>query len=136
MDAHTFGSHISEVRDRELSLRESWFTRFGDEGNQAGYFQLWTVVTLDNLTADDLMWALVAAALDPLVTHLILYVFPAVCRNPKNKIDALIAELTGQGFSPFDFDWHLQESDGDQILIFSVFSEEEAYRIQDLYYAS
>lgn len=134
MDAHTFGSHISEIRDGELSLQDSWFTRHGHDGAQPDFFHLWTLVPFEKLTVDDLIWALVAAALNPIVSHLVLYVFPASSSDPKGKIDELVAQLTQQHFCPFDFDWRFNEADGDQILVFSVFSEKEAYRVQDLYY--
>lgn len=136
MDLHTFASHISEVRDRGLSLKDSWFARFGYAGAYPDWFELWTIVPLERLTADDLIWALIAAALDPEVAHLVLIVFPGSCPDPVYKIETLIEELSGYGFSPYNLDWMLEESNGDHALFLSVFSETEAYHIQDLFYPS
>lgn len=124
------------VRDRGLSLKDSWITRFGYEEVRPDWFELWTVVPLEDLTADDLMWALIAAALDPEVAHLVLFVFPGSCSDPVYKIETLLEELSCYGFSPYDIDWALEESDGDHVLFLSVFSETEAYHIQDLFYPS
>ncbi|MEK7201631.1 MAG: hypothetical protein AAB737_03285 [Patescibacteria group bacterium] len=134
MSIHTLASHISEVRDRGLSLKDSWFARFGDLGAQPDWFELWTVVPLEHLTTDDLIWALVAAALDPEAANLVLFVFPGTCINPVQKIEDLVGELAAYGFSPYNLDWAFEESDGDHVLFLSVFSESEAYHVQDLFY--
>ncbi len=133
---HTLASHIAHVRDRKMSLCESWFTRFRDSEDTPDWFELWTIVPLTELTADDIIWALIAAAMDPEAAHLILAVFPGNCANPVHKIEELVNELTIYGFCPYDLDWSFEESAGEFLLRFSVFSEKEAYHIQDLYYES
>lgn len=134
MNAHTLASHVSEVRDHGLSLADSWFARFGESGAPPDWFELWTIVPFEKLTADDLIWAITAAALDPEAANIVLFVFPASCPDPVSKVGDLVNDLSHLGFSPYNIDWAFDESDGDNVLFLSVFSEAEAYHVQDLYY--
>lgn len=134
MDVHSFASYYSSIRDHGLTLKQSWCTRFGDEGNCPEHFELWTLVPLEHLTADDILWALVAAALDRTASHLVLYVFTGSCTDPEAKVCELEQELRSQGFLPYGLDWQFDDETGEKALLFSVFSEDEAYRIQDLYF--
>lgn len=75
-----------------------------------------------------------AAAMNPDVATLAYFVFPGQCTEPEQKVEDLVRGLVELGFSPYGFDWLLQETDGDNVLLLSVFSEQEAYHVQDLYY--
>lgn len=128
MNAHSFASHYTRTRDRGLTLTQSWRQRFGEEGDCPEEFELWTCVPFLALTADDLLWALAAAALDRTASHLVLHVHSGASANTRTKVEELEQALQIQGFLPHGIHWQIDN--GDNALVFSVFSEGETDRLK------
>lgn len=132
MDSHMFISCLVKVRDRGRGLYASWRTRLGEEGDIPDTFHLYTIVPFSQVTVDDLMWALVAAAMNPLMSHLALHVFFHGCTDIKVRVPRLLQELEANGFSP-DFHCHYDQESGntEAMLIMSLFSEDEDTSVRE-----
>ncbi len=133
MDVQSFPTYFARLRDRNRSVIESWVTRMGLYEEDTVSLEVSSIVPLEELTVDDVLYALVAAAVFTEISHLTLYVFPSTCPDPDSVITRLEKELRRLHFLPYAFDWKFDDETGDKALVMSVFSEDEAYRIHDLY---
>jgi len=120
-----------------MPLEYSWNQRYGSD-DEDGYceeqfFELWTLKPLRELTLEDVLWCLVAAASNPFATHLRLYVFIGTqnaYRSARKRYLALMQELEKQfGFSPSEDGSDFLSSDGDFSILISLFTEDETEKI-------
>jgi len=139
MSGQKFTSFLPRIRDRGMELFTSWQMRYGTgKQPEEDYFELWSITPLWELTSEDLLWALVAAAQDPFVTHLCLYVYigtASTCPDPDIVLDVLIRNFVDSyGFMPLDVGEDFLDGEGEFRIILSLFSEDEGYFIQDILY--
>lgn len=132
MSAQTFGLHLAEARDHGRPLLLGWMARHGSEHPRTVPFVLWPTGKLDKLTVDDLLWCLIAAALDERSTHLELRFRPppSFLPPPEEDMDALLRELEELGFDSMDREGdYVGDSSGEIYLRFALFSTEEYQRV-------
>lgn len=135
MSGQLFTSFLPRIRDRGLSLVDSWSVRYGtgEEEQADEYFDLWSIKLLQELTPEDLLWCLVAAASDPFATHLQLYVFIGqgeANRTAEESFESLIDSFRDEfGFFPSEYGTDFCGEDGDFCVMVSLFSNDESERI-------
>lgn len=133
MSAETLASYITHTRDRDTSLRESWFARHGDKNvTEDEYFELCSLCPFEELTPDDLLWCFVAALEDRFATHLVLHIFPSRCEDTEETYVDLIEGFIELGFTPFEVD--IDQMSDDVVIVMSVFSKTEGRTAYDLFY--
>ena len=133
MDVQSFSTYFTHLRDHNQPVLSSWIARLGMHEEHPEFLEISSIVPFEKLTTDDLLFALVAGAMVPEISHVSLNVFPCGCSSPEGKLEELVTGLERTGFMPYEFDWDFNNETGDKALLMSVFSEDEAYRIHDLY---
>lgn len=131
MSGQPFATFLPRIRDRGMPFLSSWVTRYYGEDTEPedNYFDLWSIKPLIELSVEDILWSLVAAAQDPFATHLQLYVFignKKTCQFPNRVFKKLMKDLATQfGFSPMEWGTDFKDEDGDFSVVISLFSEHE-----------
>ncbi|MGE5541215.1 MAG: hypothetical protein ACM3TU_02940 [Bacillota bacterium] len=125
----SFGLHLAETRDHGLTLNQSWFARhhgFGHTKTQIP-FRIWLPVFYDNLTVDDVIWCLVAAAMEPTATHVVLHVRQPVFAKPSHdRLCEIAASLAELGFETIEPEGNYDpENPNGLVLTFSLFTRSE-----------
>lgn len=139
MSAERFTSFLPHLRDRGMPLLDSWCIRYYAEDNaepKQDLFELWSTKPLYELTAEDLLWCLVAAANNPFATHLHLYTFIGDLKThplPSNTLQALIDSLEAEfGFNPSAVGHDFEDADAEHGILVSLFSAQEYERVSEM----
>lgn len=129
MHVQSFPAYFARVRDHNLPMTMSWQKRseasefVTDDDHE---FCLWSPVPVEALTEDDLIWMLVAAAMQPYTTHLHVYIQNLTQdKSCVHHLMALMQKLEVLGYEPADFDVILTSSSMWNYLKVSLFSEDE-----------
>lgn len=129
MDVQSFSEHLARIRDKHLPMLMSWARRTETTefiSNEDHIFEVCLLSPVHTLTADDLMWALVAAAIQPYSTHVHIRI-PDLSTEQScvHRMIAVLKELQRFAFDPFDYD--VFEGARGIYLRVSLFTEDEVH---------